>query len=432
MPVRVYAPVGEHRDLLAYLVRRLLENGANSSFVHQLADDDGRRRRAARLAAACRRRAPALPLPVDAVRRRARATRRASTSPAWPSARRCERAVAATQVERVAEADARRRRRRDGAPAAGFARLERARRSPSAPPCCAAPPTRSKRACPSSAALLVKEAHKTLGDCVAEVREAVDFCATTPTQAERGSRRRRCPARPARATSCACTAAASSSASARGTSRWRSSPARWPRRWSPATAVAAKPAEQTPRVAQRMVALLHEAGVPADALALLHGPGETVGAALVADAAHRRRVLHRLDRGGARSSTARWPPRTAPIVPLIAETGGINAMIVDCTRAARAGGRRGGAERLPLRRPALLGAAPAVRAREHRRRRDRDDRAARWRSCASATRRELATDVGPVIDAEAYDGIARHVAAPAPRGAGCSAKRRVADAGAAH
>src|SRR5688500_15417152 len=39
LPVRVYAPVGEHRDLLAYLVRRLLENGANSSFVHQLADD---------------------------------------------------------------------------------------------------------------------------------------------------------------------------------------------------------------------------------------------------------------------------------------------------------------------------------------------------------------------------------------------------------
>jgi RHH-type proline utilization regulon transcriptional repressor/proline dehydrogenase/delta 1-pyrroline-5-carboxylate dehydrogenase len=49
-------------------------------------------------------------------------------------------------------------------------------------------------------------------------------------------------------------------------------------------AVAAKPAEQTPRVARHMIALLHEAGVPADALALLHGRGETVGAALVADA----------------------------------------------------------------------------------------------------------------------------------------------------
>ena len=51
VPCRVYAPVGEHRDLLAYLVRRLLENGANSSFVHQLSDPQVDRARAARLPA---------------------------------------------------------------------------------------------------------------------------------------------------------------------------------------------------------------------------------------------------------------------------------------------------------------------------------------------------------------------------------------------
>ena len=156
-----------------------------------------------------------------------------------------------------------------------------------------------------------------------------------------------------------------------------------------------------------MVELLHEAGVPADALALLHGPGETVGAALVADAAHRRRVLHRLDGRWPASSTARWPAKDGPIVPLIAETGGINAMIVDSTALPEQVDRRGRAKRVPLGRPALLGAAPAVRARGHRRRRDRDDPAARCDELTVGDPALLATDVGPVIDAEAFDGIAR-------------------------
>ena len=93
-------------------------------------------------------------------------------------------------------------------------------------------------------------------------------------------------------------------------------------------AVAAKPAEQTPAVAARMVELLHEAGVPADALALLHGPGETVGAGLTA---------HALAAGvcfTGSTQVAKIIQRTlaakeGPIVPLIAETGGLNAMIVD-------------------------------------------------------------------------------------------------------
>jgi RHH-type proline utilization regulon transcriptional repressor/proline dehydrogenase/delta 1-pyrroline-5-carboxylate dehydrogenase len=79
-------------------------------------------------------------------------------------------------------------------------------------------------------------------------------------------------------------------------------------------------------------------------------------------AAHGRRGVHRLDPGRANHQRA-LAAKDGPIVPLIAETGGINAMLVDSTRPARAGRRRRGAERVPLGRPALLGAAPAVRAR---------------------------------------------------------------------
>ena len=71
--------------------------------------------------------------------------------------------------------------------------------------------------------------------------------------------------------------------------------------------------------------------MPADALALLHGPGETVGAALVAAPAHGRRVLHRLARAVARIINRTLAAKDGPIVPLIAETGGLNAMIVDST-----------------------------------------------------------------------------------------------------
>ena len=93
-------------------------------------------------------------------------------------------------------------------------------------------------------------------------------------------------------------------------------------------AVVAKPAEQTPLVAARAVRLLHHAGVPPDVLHLLPGRGETVGAALVKDP----RVAGVVFTGGTDTgapSTALSPRATGPIVKLIAETGGLNAMIVD-------------------------------------------------------------------------------------------------------
>jgi RHH-type proline utilization regulon transcriptional repressor/proline dehydrogenase/delta 1-pyrroline-5-carboxylate dehydrogenase len=208
---------------------------------------------------------------------------------------------------------------------------------------------------PEFCALLVKEAFKTLADCVAEVREAVDFLRYYADRArarpgpDAGPRRVRLhqplelPAghlhRPG-------------GGRAGGRQRWPPSrPSRRP-------------------VALKMVELLHEAGVPADALVLLHGPGETVGAGLVAHA-RTAGVCFTGSTAVARSSTGAGrqarPRRAADRRDRRPQRHGGRLH-----RAARAGGRRRGAERLPLGRPALLGAAPAVRAGRHRRRRDRD------------------------------------------------------------
>jgi RHH-type proline utilization regulon transcriptional repressor/proline dehydrogenase/delta 1-pyrroline-5-carboxylate dehydrogenase len=92
--------------------------------------------------------------------------------------------------------------------------------------------------------------------------------------------------------------------------------------------VIAKPAEQTPLIAMRAVQLLHEAGVPAGALSLLPGQGGTIGTALVSDA----RIAGVAFTGStdtARLINRALAERNGPIVPLIAETGGQNAMIVD-------------------------------------------------------------------------------------------------------
>ena len=130
-------------------------------------------------------------------------------------------------------------------------------------------------------------------------------------------------------------------------------------------AVAAKPAEQTPLVAARAVALLLEAGVPQTALALLRGDG-TVGQALVND----RRIAGVAFTGGTDTAQAiarSLAARSGPIIPFIAETGGVNAMIVGQLGTRRAGGDRRAHECVRLGRPALLGAAAAVPAGRHRR-----------------------------------------------------------------
>ena len=240
----------------------------------------------------------------------------------------------------------------------------------SAPPRWSAPPICSKQRRDRLIALLAREGGKTLDDGVAEIREAVDFCRYYAAQARTLFRRGRAFARPdRRARTCsACAAAASSSASR----PWNFPLAIFLGQVAAAlaagNAVIAKPAEQTPLIAfeARAARCMRRASRRPRCNSLL-GDGE-VGAALVAHPACRGRRLHRVDRGRAAINRA-LAAKDGPIVPLIAETGGINAMIVDATALPEQVADDVVIVRLPLRRAALLGAAAALPAGRRRRRR---------------------------------------------------------------
>ncbi len=256
--------------------------------------------------------------------------------------------------------------------------------------------------------LLVKEAHKTLGDCVAEVREAVDFLRYYANQAEQHTPQGRgvfvciSPWNFPLAIFCGQVAAALAAGNS----------------------VAAKPAEQTPFVAMCCVELLHAAGVPHDALALLHGPGEIVGAALVAHQ-HTAGVAFTGSTPVAQIINKTLAKSGDPLRPLIAETGGLNAMIVDSTAlpeqvvdavvqsAFRSAGQRCSALRLLCVHDSIAdGVIEMV--------------AGAMAELRVGDAAQFVTDVGPLIDAEAHAGIARHVerllrsaklVAASPRGA---------------
>jgi len=402
-PLRIYAPVGEHRDLLAYLVRRLLENGANSSFVHQLADVtvDIDTLLASPLAS---EEAPSLPMPGEMLgrRRNSRGVDLTCIAQREPLLQ----AVAAARAEAVpesslAQVDASMSRLHAAAHAWNAhgvaARAELLKR--------AADALEGRMA--EFCGLLVKEAHKTLGDCVAEVREAVDFLRYYADEAESKLAAQALPGPTGESNELRL--------HGRGVfvciSPWNFPLAIFAGQVAAAlvagNTVAAKPAEQTPAVASRMVALLHEAGVPADALALLHGPGETVGAALVADA-RTTGVCFTGSTAVAKTINRALAAKDGPIAPLIAETGGINAMIVDSTAlpeqvvdavvqsAFRSAGQRCSALRLLC---VHEGIADAVI----------DMIAGALAELQVGDPALLATDVGPVIDAHAHQGISLHI-----------------------
>jgi RHH-type proline utilization regulon transcriptional repressor/proline dehydrogenase/delta 1-pyrroline-5-carboxylate dehydrogenase len=401
---RVYAPVGEHRDLLAYLVRRLLENGANSSFVHQLADEavSAEELLDSPLQAAS---SEALPLPL-ALYGPARPNSRGADLACAAMRAPLQAAIAAVRLEAVTAAST------DEA-AAAMARLHAGFEAWTARPLAERAALLRRAAdvlearMPEYCALLVKEAHKTLGDCVAEVREAVDFCRYYANQAEERLQEQQLPGPTGESNVLRL--------HGRGVfvciSPWNFPLAIFAGQVVAAlvagNTVAAKPAEQTPLVALRFVALLHEVGVPADAVACLHGPGETVGAALVA---------HPLAAGvcfTGSTAVARTINRTlamkdGPIVPLIAETGGLNAMVVDSTAlpeqvvdavvqsAFRSAGQRCSALRLLCVHEGIAeGVIEMLRG-----------AMAELRLGDPAL---LATDVGPVIDAQALAGLSAHV-----------------------
>lgn len=385
LPLRIYAPVGEHRDLLAYLVRRLLENGANSSFVHQLADDALPAEQLLASPLACIGDA-ALPLP-HALYGPDRPNSRGADLACAQDRAALEAAIADTRIGTVAEAplaevDAAMARLALGWRAwqerGAAQRAALLRRAADA----------LEQRLPEFCGLLVQEAHKTLGDCVAEVREAVDFLRYYAGQAELDPPR------------------------GRGVfvciSPWNFPLAIFTGQVAAAlvagNGVAAKPAEQTPYVAHCLVELLHEAGVPRDALALLHGPGDTVGAALVADG----RCAGVVFTGSTQVAKTIQRAVAGRDVVLIAETGGLNAMIVDSSAlpeqvvdavvqsAFRSAGQRCSALRLlclheSIAEPVIAMIAGAM---------------AELRLGDAA---ELATDVGPLIDGEAHAAIARHV-----------------------
>ncbi|WP_411881649.1 L-glutamate gamma-semialdehyde dehydrogenase [Polaromonas sp. YR568] len=401
---RVYAPVGAHRDLLAYLVRRLLENGANSSFVHQLADESVGM---GELLTSPLRLEPdaSLPLP-PALYGAGRANSLGLDLTVESMRAPLLAALETTPVPVVPEFDAARAADLAKTGVNGYQQwskvdvAERAailRRAADA----------MEAQMPKFCALLVKEAFKTWGDAVSEVREAVDFLRYYANEAERIMRPVALPGPTGETNELRLTA--------RGVwvciSPWNFPLAIFTGQVAAAlatgNAVLAKPAEQTPGIAWEAVKLLHQAGVPEGALQIAHGPGDTVGAALVA-APHIAGVVFTGSTQVAKIINRALAAKDGPIVPLIAETGGINAMLVDSTAlpeqvadavvqsAFRSAGQRCSALRLLCVHEGIAGHVIDM------------IKGAAQELVVGETA-DLATDVGPVIDREAFDNIQKHL-----------------------
>jgi len=404
-PVRVYAPVGHHRDLLAYLVRRLLENGANSAFVHRLADP---------------RVAPdvLLAAPWGSVDQPGVLLPSQCYGPTRRNARGLDLCCAADRAD--LEASLWNEPAPAPAHAGGISQAELGMDSLAlAFPGWAATPLPERcatlrraadaleQALPRFVGFLVREGGKTLGDALAEVREAIDFCRYYAAQAQEQLAPHTLPGPTGERNELRCTG--------RGVfvciSPWNFPLAIFTGQVVAAlvagNSVAAKPAEQTPATARAMVALLHAAGVPAQALQLFCGPGETVGAALVRHPAcagvaftGSTAVAKHIQRSLAASD--------GPIVPLIAETGGLNAMVVDSSAlpeqvvdavlqsAFRSAGQRCSALRLLCVHEAI--AEPLI-----------ERLGGAMHSLVVGEASHWSTDVGPVIDAAAHAQLSQHI-----------------------
>ncbi len=405
---RVYAPVGAHRDLLAYLVRRLLENGANSSFVHQLADESVGMDEL--LLSPLEQSKPAamtasLPLPPDlygSQRPNSQGLDLAVIAHRDPLLA-AHAALVVPTVPEATAADAQAAVNKAVQAFAGWNHTPVAERTATLRRAADAMQQQLPRLC----ALLVKEAHKGWGDAVSEVREAIDFLRYYANDAERVMAPQTLPG----------PTGESNTLRLEGRGAWVCiSPWNFPlaifagqvaAALATGNTVLAKPAEQTPAIALEAVKLLHAAGVPAGALQLLHGPGETVGASLVVQPGIAG-VVFTGSTQVAKIIQRALAAKDGPIIPLIAETGGINAMLVDSTAlpeqvadavvqsAFRSAGQRCSALRLLCVHEAIAdGVIEMI------------EGAAK--ELVAGDPAELATDLGPVIDAEAFDGITRHV-----------------------
>ena len=331
---RIYAPVGAHKDLLAYLIRRLLENGANSSFVHLLLDHatpiDTLTISPITLAQKTRGEPnPATPLPRDLygpTRQNPlgfdlgyRSLRLPLLSAIEHHLTKLPTAPADITIPQATDAALRAHTAFHGwdkTPVAVRAATLRT----------AADMLEART--PEFMALLIGEAKKTYADAIAELREAIDFCRYYATHAETLFAPDTLPGPTGESNVL--------TLHGRGAflciSPWNFPLAIFMGQIAAAlvtgNSVLAKPAEQTPRVAAAAVKLLHEAGVPADVLILACGQGETIGAALV-EAPHIAGVCFTGSTAVAKHINRALASKDGPIVPLIAETGGLNAMIVD-------------------------------------------------------------------------------------------------------
>ncbi len=441
-PVRIYAPVGSHEDLLAYLVRRLLENGANSSFVNRIQDEKLPIDEIIADPVVAAQRLdiiphPKIPLPVGlygSERANSAGLDLSAAQELVPLGQEMERAakrgwigaplVAGQEaggetrvVQNPADLSDKVGEVRWSTPEdieTAVARAHRAAPSWNATPateraaclCRLADLMESNRA--NLMALCVREAGKTIADAIAEVREAVDFCRYYAARAcEEFDRPKRLPG-PTGETN-------EISLHGRGVflciSPWNFPLAIFTGQISAAlaagNAVIAKPAEQTGIIATEAVKLMHRAGIPGDVLHLLPGDGAKVGSQLVRD----QRVSGVAFTGStetARLINQALAAREGPIVPLIAETGGQNAMIVDSTALPEqvvndvvASSFQSAGQRCSALRVLFL-------------QQDIADRVITMLSGAMNELRvgdpaRLSTDVGPVIDGEAKAVLEAHI-----------------------
>ncbi|WP_298255219.1 bifunctional proline dehydrogenase/L-glutamate gamma-semialdehyde dehydrogenase PutA [Bradyrhizobium sp.] len=438
---RTYAPVGSHRDLLAYLVRRLLENGANSSFVALAADNAVPaakllRRPADIIGTAENARHPNIPLPLDLYRPERQNSRglefgnrvalqsvlaavKAETTPVAAACLIDGKAASGKARQLFAPADAAMpvgsvidpaMENANAAMAAARAGFWRWSRTPAArrAGCLDRAADLLEQRGAHFIALLQREGGKTLDDAISEVREAADFCRYYAAQGRELFGTGQAMPGPT---------GESNVLALRGRgvfaaiSPWNFPLAIFSGQITAAlmagNTVVAKPAEQTPLIAFEAVRLLHEAGVPASALHLLPGDGR-IGETLVAhpDVAG---VVFTGSTAVARAINRALAAKDGPIVPLIAETGGINAMIVDATAlpeqvaddvitsAFRSAGQRCSALRILF---------------------VQEEVADRMIEMIAGSARELkigdpsdpATHIGPVIDAEAKQRLEAHIA----------------------
>jgi RHH-type proline utilization regulon transcriptional repressor/proline dehydrogenase/delta 1-pyrroline-5-carboxylate dehydrogenase len=456
--VRVYAPVGGYRDLLAYLVRRLLENGANTSFVHQIADrtiseetllaDPVERAIATGLTPH-----PAIVRPPDLygpTRRNAAGLDLSDDGVVGPLLASLASSLAGPQraAPIVGGVEAKGAGRPVDNPAGGRSpgTVVEATKGDVAAAVAAAAKAQGawdladvgvratildrladliERDRAPLMALLMAEAGKTLADCVGELREAVDYCRYYAREARRCGQPQRLPGPTGELNELALRG--------RGVfaciSPWNFPLAIFLGQVAAAlvmgNAVVAKPAPQTPLIAAAVVRLAREAGVPDGVLDLVPG-GAEVGAALIADPRVSGVAFTGSTASARRIARALLEDERRPLVPLIAETGGINAMLVDSTAlpeqvvadvvvsAFLSAGQRCSALRLLCLHEDIAADVIAMLA-------------GAMAELVVGDPADPATDVGPVIDAAARDGLEAHLArwrdrivyaCPVPQGLG--------------